>query len=147
MRITGPPAHELFAPMPRAWVIEALSGSISWHRAHRSLEVNSVLNACRAWLYAEEGVLGSKAAGASWAIQRWRDPSTIKSALESRQGQGHAPAEAHIAALLDHVEAAIDRQRPTSTIRRGADRATAGRLPADPGCVDEGADAQEEAAP
>jgi len=112
VRITGPPSSELFAPMPRAWLLEALGESIAWHRAHRRLEPNSTLNACRAWLYCEEGVLGSKSEGASWAIRRWREPSAIESALQVRQGQGAAPAEPQIAALLDHVEAVIDRRLP-----------------------------------
>jgi len=111
VRIMGPPM-ELFAPMPQAWLIEALSGSIAWHRAHRSLDSNSVLNACRAWRYAEEGVLTSKADGASWAARRWREPSLIQGALRVRQSQLPSADEAEIAALLDHVEAVIDRQRP-----------------------------------
>jgi predicted nucleotidyltransferase len=111
VRITGPPASDLFAPMPRPWVLDALSESIAWHRAYRGLEFNSVLNACRAWLYAEVGVLGSKGYGASWAIQRWGEPSVVQDALHQRQDKGPAPDEARIVALLDHVDAVIDRQR------------------------------------
>jgi len=110
--ITGPAPSELFAPMPRAWLIEALSGSIAWHRAHRRLDSNSVLNACRAWRYAEEGVLTSKADGASWAVRRWREPSLIQGALRVRPSQLASADEAEIGALLDHVAAVIDRQRP-----------------------------------
>ena len=108
VRITGPPPSELFAPIPPAWLIEALSRSIGWHRAHRGLDSNSVLNACRAWRYAEEGVLTSKADGASWAARRWREPSLIQSALRVRPSQLASADEAGIAAFLDQVETVVD---------------------------------------
>ncbi len=59
--IEGPPAREVFAPVPRPVILEAMAESIAWHRAHESLGHFSVLNVCRAWRYAEAGELGSKA--------------------------------------------------------------------------------------
>lgn len=96
LRLAGPPSHETFAPMPRSWLLDALEDSLERHTEHETLTHSSVLNACRAWRFAEEGVWTSKEAGAKWARSRAEDPSIIDSALEIRGG-GHTrhlgPAE------------------------------------------------------
>ena len=69
--ITGPPPRTIFADVPRRTLLEAMYESMAWHRVHEKATLYSVLNACRAWRFAEEDVLGSKLEGATWARTRW----------------------------------------------------------------------------
>ena len=50
--ITGPPAAELFADVPRERLLDAMVESIRWHRQHEPATLYTVLNASRAWRYA-----------------------------------------------------------------------------------------------
>lgn len=107
--ISGPPLAELFADVPRRVLLDAMATSMRWHREHERASLHSVLNAARAWRFAEEDVLGSKLDGAAWARERWPSPSTIDAAVELRHG-GQATLEAAaVDALLGHVEAVLRR--------------------------------------
>lgn len=86
LRLAGLPSHAVFAPVPRSWLLKALEASLEWHAEHEPLSHFSVLNACRAWRYAEEGIWVSKQEGARWARRRVKDPAIIDSALEIRHG-------------------------------------------------------------
>jgi Domain of unknown function (DUF4111) len=88
--ITGPPASRVFADVPRSALLEAMYESMAWHRVHERASLYSVLNACRAWRFAEEDVLGSKLEGAAWARRRWPDPALIDAAVALRRGEGSA---------------------------------------------------------
>lgn len=52
-----------------------------------------MLNACRSWRYAEEGVWSSKGAAAEWVGSRTEAPSIIDSALEIRRGYRSHPLD------------------------------------------------------
>jgi hypothetical protein len=54
----------------------------------------SVLNACRAWRFADDDVLGSKIEGAAWARARWPNPEVIDAAVALRRGEDTAPLDA-----------------------------------------------------
>jgi hypothetical protein len=86
LRLIGTPAWEVFAPFPRSWVLEALEDSLEWHADHETLLYYSVLNACRSWRYAKEGVMFSKDEAAAWAQSRAEDRSIIDLALAIRRG-------------------------------------------------------------
>ena len=106
--IVGDPAAEVFADVPRPRVLGAMLESMLWHRAHEGATLHSVLNAARAWRFAEEDVLGSKLEGASWARSRWRDPSLIDAAVDLRNGRPARLGESDVDELLDHVGRALD---------------------------------------
>ncbi|GAA2757625.1 aminoglycoside adenylyltransferase domain-containing protein [Actinopolymorpha rutila] len=101
--ISGPPARRIFADVPRTTLLEAMYESMAWHRAHEKATLYSVLNACRAWRFAEEGVLGSKLEGAAWAHPRWPDPGVIDAAVALRRGEYAVLDEAAVDALLSAV--------------------------------------------
>ena len=101
--ISGAPARTVFADVPRSTLLEAMSESMAWHRAHEGVSPYSVLNACRAWRYAAEGVLGSKLEGAAWVRARWHDPGLIDAALALRRGQDASLEESGVDALLSEV--------------------------------------------
>jgi hypothetical protein len=99
----GPPADEVFAATARHVVLQALIESVRWHREHEKATLYSVLNACRAWRFAEDDVLGSKLEGARWARLRWPVPTLIDAAVDLREGRpGQLDAD-EVDRLLGHV--------------------------------------------
>jgi Domain of unknown function (DUF4111)/Nucleotidyltransferase domain len=109
-QLIGPPAAGVFAPIPRPWVLDALEDSLGWHADHETLLHYSVLNACRSWRYAEEGLMSSKDAAAVWALSRAEDPSIIDSALAIRRGDRTRSLEpAEVRAFVLSVKARIAR--------------------------------------
>lgn len=110
LRLAGPPAREVLAPIPRPWLLDALEDSLEWHADHESLIHYSVLNACRSWRYAEEGVWSSKDVAAGWARARTQDPSIIDSALAIRSGNYSLPLDpAEVRAFVLDVKARVER--------------------------------------
>ena len=87
LAITGPPARSIVADVPRTTLLGAMEESMGWHRAYEKATLYSVLNACRAWRFAEEDVLASKLEGATWARARWPDPNVIDAAVALRHGR------------------------------------------------------------
>lgn len=100
LAISGPPAPGIFADVPRSTLLEAMSESIRWHRAHEKATLYSVLNACRAWRFAAENVLGSKLNGAAWARVRWPDTCPIDAAVALRRGEDAALDDSAVATRL-----------------------------------------------
>jgi hypothetical protein len=98
--IGGPPPRSVFVDVPRRTLLAAMSESMAWHRAHEKATLYSVLNACRAWRFAEEDVLGSKLEGATWARARWPDTDVIDAAVGLRLGKHAALDHAAVDALL-----------------------------------------------
>jgi len=103
--ISGPPPRTVFADVPRRTLLVAMSESMAWHRAHEKASLYSVLNACRAWRFAEDGVLGSKLAGADWARARWPDTDMIDAAVALRHGHDARLDPSAVDALLAAVAA------------------------------------------
>jgi Domain of unknown function (DUF4111) len=103
LAISGPPAREIFADVPRRALLEAMHESMAWHRAHEQATLYSVLNACRAWRFAAVDVLGSKLDGAAWARGRWPDTGLIDAAVALRRGEAAALDASAVDALLAAV--------------------------------------------
>jgi len=99
-----PPADSVFADAGRPALLAAMYESMRWHRTHERATLYSVLNAARAWRFAEQGVLGSKLEGARFARRRWRDPTVIAAAVDLRHGRPGRLDQTDVDALLDHVE-------------------------------------------
>lgn len=100
LAISGPRPSGIFADVPRSTLLEAMCESMTWHRTHEKATLYSVLNACRAWRFAEENVLGSKLKGAAWARARWTDPDLIDAAMALRRGEQATLDEPAVDALL-----------------------------------------------
>ncbi len=108
--LVGPPASEVLAALPRAWVLEAIRDSLAWHSRAEPVSPNNVLNACRAWRHAEEGVWSTKGAAATWARARLADPSLIEAAVAKRHGTPGPDLEPEaVRALHRQVRAAVER--------------------------------------
>lgn len=108
--ITGPPPATVFVDVPRRTLLEAMYESMAWHRVHEKATLYSVLNACRAWRFAEEDVLGSKLEGATWAPTRWPDNDVIDAAVALRRGEDavldQSAVDALLAAAANHLRVA-----------------------------------------
>jgi hypothetical protein len=115
--LAGPPAQDLFAPLPRAWVLNALADSIRWHRENAGMAgENAVLNACRAWYFVEEDGWVSKRDAAAWARARTADPGVVHAALAARQSADAPPVDpASAGALVEEVERALARASATAS--------------------------------
>ncbi len=74
-RLLGPgrPADQVLAPVPAGLVRAQLAAELSWASEQRPGEY-AVLNACRAWRFAADGVLVSKVDGGEWALGRVARP-------------------------------------------------------------------------
>lgn len=117
--ITGPPAADLFADVPRPTLLEAMTDSMAWHRTYEKATLYSVLNGCRTWRYAAQDVLGSKLDGAAWARQRWRNPALIDAAVALRHGRPAALNANQVDEFLSFVQAEIRRKQRESEPRTG----------------------------
>lgn len=106
--IVGPPAETVIADVPRATLLSMMGESMRWHRQHEKATLYSVLNACRAWRFADQDVLGSKLDGARWARERWSSPALIDAAVDLRHGRVAALDAGEVDRMLDHVEHQLD---------------------------------------
>jgi Domain of unknown function (DUF4111) len=107
--ICGPSPRATFADVSRGTLLDAMSTSMAWHRAHERATLYSVLNACRAWRFAAEDVLGSKLDGAAWARARWADSDVIDAAVALRRGEAAELDEGAVDALLSAVATRLHR--------------------------------------
>lgn len=105
--VVGPPPAEVFGDIERPVLVRAMAESMRWHREHEPASLYSVLNAARAWRFAEDDVLGSKLDGATWAAQRWSRPEVIEAAVQLRLGRSARLDAVEVAELLDHVESLL----------------------------------------
>ena len=102
--IVGPLASDVFTEVARSTLLDAMTASMRWHREHEKATLYSVLNACRAWRFAVEDVLGSKLDGATWARTRWTSPDVVDAAVELRHGRPATLEATDVDELLRHVE-------------------------------------------
>ncbi|MBA2311693.1 MAG: DUF4111 domain-containing protein [Actinobacteria bacterium] len=82
--LCGPPPAEVFGRVEPAWLLAAFSEDLRWAQANAPPEYR-VLNACRAWRFAVEGVICSKVGGGHWARRRVENTQVIDRAI-ARQG-------------------------------------------------------------
>ncbi len=91
-RLAGPPAHELFARIPRETILPILVESVRWHETPGAArDDDAVLNACRAWRYAVEGTWSEKPEAGAWASAQLDDPAIVETALAARTHGGSLP--------------------------------------------------------
>jgi predicted nucleotidyltransferase len=70
--LLGPPWEEVFAPVPRSDVLDALEQALEWQEQGDPVGRSSVLNACRAWMWLDTGRWATKPDAARWLRQRVR---------------------------------------------------------------------------
>lgn len=82
--LLGPPAQDVFAPIPREVALPLLRLSLQWYLRAEAPADDAVLNACRALLFAKEGTWASKPAAGAWAAPQVPDASVVADALAAR---------------------------------------------------------------
>lgn len=81
----GPPPEDVFAPIPLGPLAQVVVESLEWHLVPgRSADGDTVLNACRALRWAEDGSWYSKGEAGAWAVAREIEPQLVAAALASR---------------------------------------------------------------
>ena len=106
--LAGPPPGEAFGGIPRERLLEALVDSFAWHESNEAGSPSTVLNACRAWRFAEEGIWSSKAEAAAWVQSRHGQAAVIDAAIEARRA-GEALEPADVGAFVARVRQALTR--------------------------------------
>ena len=71
--LVGPSWHEVFGPVPREAVYAALEEALEWQEREEPLGRSSILNATRAWMWAESGAWASKPEAATWLRGKVRE--------------------------------------------------------------------------
>jgi hypothetical protein len=102
----GPPAADVFAPLPRDVLLGLVLTAVRWHSSGAARGDDAVLNACRSWRFAAEGVWSSKREAGKWAL-RSDAPPIVAEALELRTGDaGLDPAA--VRRFLDFVAKQVE---------------------------------------
>ena len=90
--VYGIAPHQVIGPIEKKELRPLLVRVVTWHRTqihdafHDPTGAFAVLNACRAWRFLVDGVMGSKTAGGVWAGAHRPDLKVIDSALALRRG-------------------------------------------------------------
>jgi predicted nucleotidyltransferase len=64
--LLGPPWHEVFEPLPRAAILDAIDQALDWADDNEPTDCGPLLNACRAWCWLETGEWVTKPEAAAW---------------------------------------------------------------------------------
>lgn len=110
LAVVGPPAHDVFAPIPREQLLGVTAQSLRWHELGAARTDDAILNACRALRFARENEWSSKGEAGRWALGQVVDRLLVSDALAARCG-GDLPdpqrADAFVAAVRSELEAAL----------------------------------------
>jgi Domain of unknown function (DUF4111) len=110
--VAGPDPVEVFAEPPRAWLLDRAAAELRWAVRQGSFAYR-VLNACRAWRYLEDDVLGSKVEGGRWARLRLVDTELaaagplVDAAVAAQLGLAPPPAAPADLAAADRFVASV----------------------------------------
>lgn len=105
--LRGPRPEDVFAPVPRAALLESLRGDLAAGPA--ADPTYFTLNLCRALAFARDGLLLSKAEGADWALPRLpAHRAVIAAAREHCLRGGPAPEPAAARRLWAETEALLN---------------------------------------
>ena len=108
--LLGPPPSEVFGPLPRPLVLEALLESLRWHRRDAAARPDdAVLNACRAYRYAAEGSWVPKIEAGRWAAAHLGDAALIETAIGVRRRQAGELDDEAVDEFLARVSALLER--------------------------------------
>ncbi len=108
--IFGLDSREVFSPVPYKMLLQTLIDILKWHRKktldnfHDPMGQYSILNASRAWMYAEDKKLGSKTDGGKWVLAREPNNELVKNALLVRDGKSKiSPGAKEVDLFLQRV--------------------------------------------
>jgi hypothetical protein len=109
--LAGPSVETIISPTPGALIRAACAENVRlWASRDVFYDPSSgILNACRAWRYQAEIVLGSKRAGGEWALAKGIQPNLVGAALRAHRGEPWpAIPDAEVKRFFQHVLRAIE---------------------------------------
>ena len=106
--LCGPPPKEVFGALPCRRLAKVLVDSLRWHATAPARADDAVLNACRAWRWAVDGVWSSKPEAGAWARAQHDAPPVVADALLARQANAQLDPAA-VRAFLQRVAAIVER--------------------------------------
>ncbi|MGW1408296.1 aminoglycoside adenylyltransferase domain-containing protein [Streptomyces sp. NPDC002403] len=106
LAVWGPPAQEVFAPVPADRVRAAMVSELRW-ALDRASATYAVLNACRALRFAADGQLCSKLDGGRWYQDPHRNDAVVTAAIAHQRdglpGPTASAATAFVAAPIQEA--------------------------------------------
>ncbi|MET9658827.1 aminoglycoside adenylyltransferase domain-containing protein [Streptomyces sp. NPDC006510] len=102
LAVCGPPAFEVFGPVPADRVGAAIGSELRWALDHAG-PTYAVLNACRALRFADDGQLCSKVDGGRWYLARRGDNAVVAAAIAHQRGGRTGPTAPAAAAFVAAV--------------------------------------------
>ena len=105
--LRGPPADQVFAPVPPRELLPIVAASVRWYREHATDLDDAVLNACRALRFASEARWSSKPAAGAWAVERGLAPTDLVSRAVQARSQEVRLEGSRVTAFLQSVEASL----------------------------------------
>jgi Domain of unknown function (DUF4111)/Nucleotidyltransferase domain len=108
--LAGPPASQVFAPIPRDMLLPLVVESLHWHERGEALADDAVLNACRALRFGREDIWSTKAEAGRWALGRVENESLVRAALSARGQMLYLDSEAvgrFVAGVAKDLESGI----------------------------------------
>ena len=104
--ISGTAPAQVFPLVPRDVLLRAFETELAWGLANAPARY-AVLNACRAWAFAEDGHILSKLEGGAWALARGFEPDAITSALAAQRGESATLSRAATERFVAHARAQL----------------------------------------
>jgi hypothetical protein len=105
--LRGPPAHEVFTPIPPRALAPVLVDSVRWHRRAGGEPGDAVLNACRALRFATEGRWTSKPEAGRWAVERGQAPPDLVASARVARTRPASLEPGEVARFLETVESRL----------------------------------------
>ncbi len=106
--LCGPSPKEVFGALPRRRLAKVVVDSLRWHATALTRADDAVLNGCRAWRWAADGVWSSKPEAGEWARAQHDAPPLVADALLARQANGQLDVAA-VREFLHRVAAIVER--------------------------------------
>lgn len=105
--LKGPPAHEVFTPIPPRALAPVLIDSVRWHRQAGGEPGDAVLNACRALRFATDGCWSSKPEAGRWAVKRGQAPPDLVASACAARTHPASLDPGEVARFLETVESRL----------------------------------------
>jgi hypothetical protein len=105
--LRGPPAREVFTPIPPRALVPVLVDSVRWHRTAGGEPSDAVLNACRALRFATDGRWSSKPEAGWWAVEGGQAPPDLVATACAARTRPTTLDPAEVAGFLETVESRL----------------------------------------
>ncbi len=121
LAVYGPPAAEVFGPVPADRVSAAMISELEWALEHANATY-AVLNACRALRFADDGQLCSKLDGGHWYLARHGANAVVAAAIDHQRDGRTGPTTSAAAAFVTAARGRLGQRGPALDSQDSSDR-------------------------